>query len=61
MFDFNNLTIKKAHEGLKDKLFSALELTEELFKVYIPLQANSCTVLQLPSKGVNLSPNFISL
>ena len=41
MVDFNNLTIKKAHEGLKDKLFSALELTEELFKV----AANSESVL----------------
>ena len=41
MVDFNNLTIKKAHEGLKDKSFSALELTEELFKV----AANSESVL----------------
>jgi aspartyl-tRNA(Asn)/glutamyl-tRNA(Gln) amidotransferase subunit A len=33
MVELNNITIKKAHEGLKDKSFSSLELTEEIFKV----------------------------
>ena len=41
MVEINNITIKKAHKGLKDKSFSSLELTEELFKV----AANSESVL----------------
>ena len=41
MVEINNITIKKAHEGLKDKSFSSLELTEEIFKV----AANSESVL----------------
>ena len=41
MVELNNITIKKANEGLKNKSFSSLELTEELFKV----AANSESVL----------------
>ena len=41
MVEINNITIKKAHKGLKDKSFSSLELTEEIFKV----AANSESVL----------------
>ena len=41
MVELNNITIKKANEGLKNKTFSSLELTEELFKV----AANSESVL----------------
>ena len=41
MVDYNNLTIKEAHEGLKNKSFTALELIEESFNV----AANSESVL----------------
>ena len=41
MVDISNLTLKEAHEGLKNKSFTALELIEESFKV----AANSESVL----------------
>ena len=41
MVDLKNMTIKNAHKGLRDKLFSASELTESIFEV----AANSESVL----------------
>ena len=41
MVEYKNLTIKEAHEGLKNKSFTALELIEESFNV----AANSESVL----------------